>query len=127
MLKIFKELFKQTFCEHSYKFYNTKIKYDSMGYGYNSFEFVCTKCGQEMCISEREIHNKYSEHKSNYNKKIVLGENHIEGSELIIPRYEDCDICYNSPAITLMLREYLEQGIDLKQIYTKKKYSHCEG
>lgn len=38
------KMFKWLSCEHSYQFYNTKIDYDCMGYGYYSFEFVCPKC-----------------------------------------------------------------------------------
>ena len=122
------EVFKKLLCQHSYQFYNTKIDYDFMGYGYYSFEFICPKCKKEISISQREIDDLWEKLKSEYKKSIVLGEEQVEGSKFTIPHYQDCDHLYHSSVATLMLREYLKYGIDLRQISNKRRnYSHAEG
>ena len=121
-------MFKWLSCEHSYQFYNTRIDYDCMGYGYYSFEFVCPKCKKEISVSQREIDDLWKQLKSDYNKNIVLGGKEIKSSELTIPHYRDCDHSYCSPVATLMLRRYLIKGIDLTQISKKqRKCSYAEG
>lgn len=121
-------MFKKLSCEHSYQFYNTKIDYDFMGYGYYSFEFVCPKCKKETSVSQREINDLWEKLKSEYKKSIILGGEQIEGTHFTIPHYQDCDHRYHSPVATLMLREYLKYGIDLRQISkNQSKYSYVEG
>lgn len=110
-------MFKRLFCKHTYKYYNTRVEYPIFGtYGYNVFQFVCPKCGKETEVSELDIDNAYSKFKSAYNKSRVLEESTINSSRLSIPRHMNIGICYCSPAATLLLNEYAERGIDLKEI-----------
>ena len=124
-------MFKWLFCEHEYKFYNTKVEYPLFSnYGYNVFQFVCTKCGDEVNISEIEIKDMLSELQSNYNKSLALGGKSIKSSNIVVQRHNDIDVVYSSPAVTLMLAYYKNKGIDLSQIDQQHKnrgYSHAEG
>lgn len=109
-------MFKKLLCKHSYNFYNTRIDYDFFGYGYYSFEFICPKCKKEIAISQREIDYLWKKFKSEYKKSVALGGEQIDSSKFSIPHYQDCDHLYISPVATLILRKYLECGIDLRQI-----------
>lgn len=120
-------MFKKLLCKHSYIFYNARIKYDFFGYGYYSFEFICPKCKKEITINQREIDYSWEKSKSKYKKSVALGGEQIEDTYFTIPHYHDCDHRYHSPIATLMLREYLKHGVDLKQISkNQSKYSHTE-
>ena len=110
-------MFKRLFCKHKYKYYNTRIQYQCFGnYGYNVFQFVCTKCGKETEVSQLDIDNAIQKTKSIYNKAVALGEEPIKSSRFCIPRHMDINICYDSPAATLVLKEYSKYGIDLKEL-----------
>lgn len=110
-------MFKKLFCRHTYKYYNTRIVYPSFSsYGYNSFQFVCTKCGKEVEINELDIDNDYSKYKSFYKKGIILGKEPIKSSTLSISRHNNIGICYHSPAVTLLLEDYAKLGIDLTEL-----------
>ena len=110
-------MFKKLFCKHEYKYYNTKA-IDSLliNYGYNVFQFVCPKCGRKAKVNQLDICDKISKYESIYNKAIVLGKEPIESSKLSIPRYMNIGICYESPAVTMVLEKYLKRGIDLLEI-----------
>lgn len=125
---MFKKIFKLFEpCEHTYKFYNTKTLYSSIGTGYYEFQYVCTKCGCETSVNQWEIEDAKSKIQSEYNKSLVMGGSPVKSSEFIIPHYNFCDYCYLGPVATLILEKYASQGIDLTQIKPKRKYSHCEG
>ena len=126
MFRLLSKLFKSNICEHSYKFYNIGTLYDSFGYGYYEYQFVCTKCGKEVNVTQREINDRYEEINKDYRKRLVMGGQPINSREFSIPRYQDCDICYWSPSATLLLEHYSSRGIDLRQI-KPKRYPHCEG
>ena len=118
---MFKDLFKWLFCKHTYKYYNTRVEHFLFSsYGYNVFQFVCTKCGDVVEVSQIDIDDAYSKYKAIYNKSCVLGKEPIKSSELTITRHMDCNVCYSSPATTLLLEEYAERGIDLTQINTNR-------
>lgn len=124
-------MFKWLFCKHEYKFYNTKVDYPLFStYGHNVFQFVCTKCGDEVNISEIEIRDTLSELQSNYNKSLALGGKSVKSSNIVVKRHSNIDVLYSSPAVTLMLEYYKNKGIDLSQInqqHKNKGYSHAEG
>ena len=104
----------------SYKYYNTDEKYPNIFcmYKENYFQFVCTKCGDVIEISETEIENRIKQLKSEYNKQIALGGKEIKSSRLVIKKYISLfPICYESPVVTLLINECLEDGIDLIQIF----------
>lgn len=110
-------MFRELFCKHTYKYYNTKVVYPHFSvYGYNSFQFVCTKCGKEVEVSELDIDNAYSNYKSSYKKGIVFGKDPIKSSKLSIRRHNNIGIRYESPAVTLILEDYAKQGINLMEL-----------
>lgn len=110
-------MFKRLFCKHKYKYYNTRVEYPFYSsYGYNVFQFVCTKCGKETEVSQLDIDNAIQKTASIYNKSIVLGKEPIKSSRFSIHRHMNLGICYDSPAATLVLEEYLKHGIDLKEL-----------
>ena len=84
--------------------------------GYNSFQFVCTKCGKEIEVSELDLISEMRKAESSYNKAIALGEKPIKSSYLTIDRYNNISMGYYSPAATLVLEKYLKRGINLKEI-----------
>ena len=123
-------MFKWLFCKHEYQFYNTKVEYPLFStWGHNVFQFVCTKCGDEVDITETEIRDMISELQSDYNKSLALGGQPVKSSNIVVDRHQDLNVLYSSPAVTLMLEYYKEKGIDLSQIdqqNKKRNYSHVE-
>ena len=110
-------MFKKLFCKHTFKYYNTKVGYPLFGmYGYNVFQFICPNCGAEAEISEWDIADEYSKLESKYNKNLALGGDSVKTSSFSHSRYMNCGITYESPVATLMIEEYLKQGVDLKQL-----------
>lgn len=109
-------MFKKLFCKHTYKYFNTRVSHFNSSWGYNVFQFVCTKCGKVVEISQLDIDNAYSKYKSIYNKNRVLGKEPIKSSKLSIRRYMNIGIQYESPAMTLVLEEYAKRGIDLMEL-----------
>ena len=106
----------------SYKYYNTDEKCPSIFaiYKENYFQFVCTEWGHVVEISEKEIENRLRQLKAEYRKQVALGGEEVESSRLVIKKYISLyPICYESPVVTLLVNEYLEDGIDLKQICPK--------
>ena len=116
---MFKKIFQRfcsPICEHTYKFYNENVLYDHLGYGYYEFQYVCTKCGHEVSVNQRELDDAYLSIKREYNKSLVMGGSPVGNSEFTIPHYRDCDWCYCGPVATLVLERYASRGIDLTQI-----------
>lgn len=117
-------MFEWLFCKHKYKMYNIKDDH-----GYSVYQFICTKCKKEINISVSEIKNMISKFQSDYNNSLILGGRPIKSSEMIV-NYNDTNVVYSSPAVTLMFEYYKNKGIDLTQInqyYKNKNYPHAEG
>ena len=125
LFRLLSKIFESKICEHSYKFYNIGTLYDSLGCGYYEYQFVCTKCGKEVNVTQREIADRYEELNKDYRKRLAMGGQPINSNEFSIPRYQNCDRCYWSPSATLLLEHYASRGIDLKQI-KPRRYSYCE-
>lgn len=114
-------MFKRLFCKHTYKYFNTRVVYPfASSWGYNSFQFVCPKCGKVVEITETEIDDMYSEYQSKYNKDLALGKPPINSSRLFVPRHFSYGRLYETPVTTLVLDEYSNRGIDLTEIYKEK-------
>lgn len=109
-------MLKKLLCNHKYKYYNKMIRYDFGNRGYYVFQFVCPNCKKEIEISEYDIRNEYDRLKGEYNRNLILGGNSVETSSFSHPRNLLCDICYESPAATIMINKYLKKGIDLMEL-----------
>lgn len=109
-------MLKKLLCNHKYKYYNKRIRYNSGSFGYYVFQFVCLNCKKIFEISEYDIKDEYDRLKEEYNRNLILGGNSVETSSFSHPRNLLYNICYESPVATIMINKYLKKGVDLREL-----------